>query len=40
MENLNTLNISNTKEIKSFWITGFSDGESSFSVSVSLNVLY
>lgn len=40
MENLNTLNISKIKEIKPLWITGFSDGESSFSVSISRNALY
>ena len=28
MENINTLNISNIKEIKPLWITRFSDGES------------
>jgi len=30
----------NIKEIKPLWITGFSDGESSFSVSISRNTLY
>jgi hypothetical protein len=40
MENSNTFNISSIKEIKPLWITGFSDGESSFSVSISRNALY
>lgn len=30
----------NIKEIKPLWVTGFSDGESSFSVSISRNTLY
>lgn len=30
----------NVKEIKPLWVTGFSDGESSFSVSISRNTLY
>jgi len=34
MKNLNTVILSNIKEIKPLWITGFSDGESSFSVSI------
>ncbi len=40
MENLNIFNISKIKDIKPLWITGFSDGESSFSVSISRNALY
>jgi hypothetical protein len=40
MKNLNTLTTSNIKEIKPLWVTGFSDGESSFSVSISQNTSY